>query len=227
MAVVTLFAIGLRWIKPHIYKYLLWVRFGAKGLAATNLPHGKSPLLTNNMFLMKGSRKQLNTLSFMAFAGMLLGSSFAFFFALMAAKGFDFHMLYVDGFNIYDYLRSEFVECMSVFLFFYLLIYLYTIAKNAWHAKFGDEETGEMRLHWKKDFMVFISAFLFFLTHIFLFSVILVPVAILIPFPLGMMLGIFLLSSYLILLHLLSDRKWVGLALSRYFSTALRKIGVA
>ena len=198
---------GAIWINLLIYRYLLWVRSGDKQSFAINPPH--SVLFpTSALFLMEGSRWQINTSVAIPFMATFFGAQCAMMFSIIATSRLDYASRHIDGFNGLGYLQTSLLFWMSTFLFCILVGYLIIISTNACYA--GIVKEPEMRFRWKQDLLAIVSALLLFLAQaVMMFAV---------YFALGIMLGSFLVFSYLILLVLLFGKKWFVLGLSSCFS---------
>ena len=218
--ILYMLLVGLcaRWFYPWTLRYLLWVRFGANWPAPIELPRRSSSLRPNLFrFQAKESGRQIDTLAFMLFSGILFGAQSAFMFAVTAVGRLDFAKRHIIEFDRLDYLQTRFLISLSAFICCYLVVYLGTIAANAWYAKFGNEQERRLRLHWKQDLMAFMFALLLFPAQVVLMLALCVAFNFMLGYYLAGMLGYFLLCSYLVLLLLLSGKKWFVLGLSSCF----------
>ena len=208
LAVMVIVAVGYRWIICQLYRYLLWVRFGAKRAAAISLARGSdSPEISP--FLLKGSQRQYNIQELMPCIGIYLGCIVGVTLVRDLAH-LDFAIRYIDGFAIHDYLMSELLHGILVFLGVYGLIYLGAIANNAWHARVGGQEAGKLDFCWKQAWMACMFALILFPAQVVLMSAI--------AFAVGFKLGCLLLLLYFMLLMTLFDKKWVRAGLADFVS---------
>ena len=145
--------------------------------------------------------QQINATLFMLVTGVWFGALGAASFPWAAGAGLDFGTLYVDGFNEFDFMKTELWDSMADFAITYVMFYVLVIGSNIWPH--SGTHKRKVRFRWRRDVAVFLLVFALFLIQTLLASAV--------YFVIDENIGIVLGASYFFFITFLLTKKWVRL----------------